>query len=399
MPEPRDHETQQEFISRCMTDSESVDTFPNQEQRAAFCFSQWQEANNNMEVETNDCKKSCGCHKSGPVLVNAEISGKAKVFTHEDKEVLSVPVVAIVEGVLNDFYVPSDEFGKFVNSWEGIPIPVDHPQVNGMHVSANLPDILSSRNIGRFHNVDIQGNKLKGEMWIFVEDAKKKGFGEVVNRLKNGEKIEVSTAYFADTENTRGKFNGTDYSGIHRNLRPDHLAILPDDVGACSVEQGCGTFQNNRKGRIMSKFDELLKALGLKANEYKDKEEEILSLIGNAEDDEEKPEDMQEEEEEEAKANEKPEANALDKESLIAVNWAKEQYKKEKSKLIGKLSANERCGFSKTELEGMEINVLEKLNDSFSADYSGRGHPIVHSAAEETPLQMQPVVMAKKEAE
>lgn len=403
MPEPRQGETQKEFLQRCMGDSESIDTFPDHEQRAAFCFSQWREAQDNMEA--NDLNTNRGCCKNTPIMANAEVTGKTKVFTHEGKQVMSIPVVAIVEGVLNDFLVPSDEFGKFVNSWEGIPIPVDHPQVNGMHVSANLPDILSSRNIGRFHNVKVDGNKLKGEMWVFVDDAKSKGFDEVVNRLEKGEKIEVSTAYFADTENTRGKFNGTDYSGIHRNLRPDHLAILPEDIGACSIEQGCGTFQNNLKGAIMSKFDKMLEVLGLKANEFKDKEQEIMSLISNVDGEEEKPEEMQEEEdmkEEEAKTNSDKKSKIgggtsnIDKDSLIAVNWAKEKYAKEKSKLVDKLTANERCAFSKEELQGMTVNVLEKLNDSFSADYSGRGFPVTHKAEEETVLEMKPVVMAKE---
>lgn len=399
MPEPKQDETQQEFLARCMEDGESISTFPDEEQRAAFCFSQWREASNNME--TNKCKPNGGCcDKCGPVLINAEIAGKTKILTHEGKQVMSVPVVAIVEGVLNDYYVPADEFGKFVNSWEGIPVPVDHPQVNGIHVSANLPDILSSRNIGRFHNVDIVDNKLKGEMWIFVDDAKSKGFSEVINRLEKGEKIEVSTAYFADTESTNGNFNGVSYSGIHRNLRPDHLAILPDDIGACSVEQGCGTFQNHQKGTIMSKFHDLLQVFGLKADEHKDKEDEVLALFGNAED-EEKEEEM----EAKAKSEDKePAANALaeaaasiDHETLIAVNWAKEKYQKEKDGLVAKLAANSRCPFSKEELSVMSVDTLEKLNGSYSADYSGRGFPVTHSVNdEEEVLEIQPVVMAKE---
>ena len=354
-------------------------------------------------MEVNKCKPNGGCcDKCGPVLINAEVSGKVKTFEHEGKRIMSVPVVAIVEGVLNDFYVPSDEFGKFVNSWEGIPVPVDHPQVNGMHVSANLPDILSSRNIGRFHNVDIVDNKLKGEMWIFVEDAKKKGFGEIINRLEKGEKIEVSTAYFADTEPTRGNHNGVEYSGIHRNLRPDHLAILPDDIGACSVEQGCGTFQNHQKGKIMSKFDDLLKVFGLKADEHKDKEEEVLALFGNAEEEEEEEVKAKAKEEEEVAAEEEeekktPAANSLDAETLLAVNWAKEKYAKEKDGLVAKLTANEKCAFSKDELKAMSIDTLEKLNSSFSADFSGRGFPVTHAVNdEEEVLEIQPVVMAKE---
>jgi hypothetical protein len=41
MPSPRSDETQSEFISRCMSDSEATLDFPDPSQRRAFCQSQW----------------------------------------------------------------------------------------------------------------------------------------------------------------------------------------------------------------------------------------------------------------------------------------------------------------------------------------------------------------------
>lgn len=41
MPSPKKGEKEQEFISRCMGSAEANDTFPRQDQRAAFCYSQW----------------------------------------------------------------------------------------------------------------------------------------------------------------------------------------------------------------------------------------------------------------------------------------------------------------------------------------------------------------------
>jgi HK97 family phage prohead protease len=41
MPTPRDDETEREFISRCMGDAEAVEDFPDQEQRAGFCYAVW----------------------------------------------------------------------------------------------------------------------------------------------------------------------------------------------------------------------------------------------------------------------------------------------------------------------------------------------------------------------
>lgn len=41
MPTPRDDETESEFISRCMGDEEALEDFPDQDQRAGFCYAVW----------------------------------------------------------------------------------------------------------------------------------------------------------------------------------------------------------------------------------------------------------------------------------------------------------------------------------------------------------------------
>lgn len=42
MPSPNKGESKSDFISRCMGDSEANSSFPDQKQRAAFCYSQWE---------------------------------------------------------------------------------------------------------------------------------------------------------------------------------------------------------------------------------------------------------------------------------------------------------------------------------------------------------------------
>ena len=43
MPEPRDDETREDFLDRCMGDDEAVSDFPDRDQRFAFCNSQWEQ--------------------------------------------------------------------------------------------------------------------------------------------------------------------------------------------------------------------------------------------------------------------------------------------------------------------------------------------------------------------
>jgi len=52
MPTPTPNEDHDEFIDRCMSDSESLQDFPNEDQRLAFCESVWEQNRSNaMDVE------------------------------------------------------------------------------------------------------------------------------------------------------------------------------------------------------------------------------------------------------------------------------------------------------------------------------------------------------------
>jgi hypothetical protein len=81
------------------------------------------------------------------------------------REFMVAPVVALVDGVMNDELVPLEEFGRFPEAWNGIPVPLGHPTVRGVYVSANRLDV---DNVGRFYNAEIEDGKLKGELWLDV---------------------------------------------------------------------------------------------------------------------------------------------------------------------------------------------------------------------------------------
>jgi hypothetical protein len=56
--------------------------------------------------------------------------------------------------------------------------------------------------------------------------------------------MEVSTGLFADCVMDKGSWNGESYEYVAQNIRADHLAILPDSDGACSVKDGAGLLVN-----------------------------------------------------------------------------------------------------------------------------------------------------------
>ena len=167
---------------------------------------------------------------------------------------LVVPVVALTEMVLQSSSsdVPelalAEEFGANPLAWNGRPIVVNHPELKGEKVSASLPDVVDKEKIGEIYNTVLDDKKLKLEAWIDLERAEELGgiISETVERLQNGEEvIEVSTGLFSNVEEKSGQFNGKEYEGVWRNVVPDHLAILSEATGACSIEDGCGAPRAN----------------------------------------------------------------------------------------------------------------------------------------------------------
>tara|TARA_Y100001951_G_scaffold66975_1_gene53971 strand:- start:103 stop:321 length:219 start_codon:yes stop_codon:yes gene_type:complete len=52
MPSPRKNEGERDFVSRCMSDDKAKNSFPDQKQRAGFCFSQWKNKNKSKSSST-----------------------------------------------------------------------------------------------------------------------------------------------------------------------------------------------------------------------------------------------------------------------------------------------------------------------------------------------------------
>ena len=169
----------------------------------------------------------------------------------EGKNHIVVPVVALVEGVHygngGPFFYPAVEIAKYVASWNGIPIPVFHPEEYGKNVSANSPSVIEERSVGRFFNAffDSDGGKLKGELWI-DEDKAKKISPDILSLIFGGRPLEVSTALWSDDDATPGTWHDEEFVATVMNFRPDHIALLPGGEGACSWADGCGVRANKQ---------------------------------------------------------------------------------------------------------------------------------------------------------
>lgn len=179
------------------------------------------------------------------------IKSKLRRVTQNGKTYLVAPLSLLVEGVLNGskgpLFYPSEEILKTYQTWDNIPIVLEHPTDNsGGPLSASHPSVWPKAGLGRIRNPQVKGDKLKGEGW-FDEERLLKIAPNIHTAILNGEKIEVSTGLFTDNVEEQGNHRGIEYNSVARNHRPDHLAILQTTIGACSVNDGCGVFNSKKK--------------------------------------------------------------------------------------------------------------------------------------------------------
>lgn len=174
--------------------------------------------------------------------------GRVRREAFNGRSYLVADAALIVPGVLNGsdgaLYYSSEEVSKDPSLWNGMPIVVYHPTRNGRNVSARDPEILKAQGVGNVYRAKYDG-KLKAEAW-FDEEATLRVDRRVHDALISRQPLELSTGLFLDQEKAKpfSVYNGRSYDFTAKNYRPDHLAILPDQVGACSVKDGCGILVN-----------------------------------------------------------------------------------------------------------------------------------------------------------
>lgn len=161
-----------------------------------------------------------------------------------------VPVVMMVEGVHNGSggrtFHSSQELSNSVELWQNAPVTIHHPVIGDEFVSVHEDGIEEQYVVGYVSEAVMKDNKLTATLKLNCEKLNQLS-PETVQAIQNGNIMEVSIGVFTDTEEKEGEWNGETYERIAHNHRPDHLALLPGEVGACSVKDGCGLRVNNNK--------------------------------------------------------------------------------------------------------------------------------------------------------
>jgi hypothetical protein len=181
--------------------------------------------------------------------VTTNTSGRVRKEYRDGREWYVAPMTMIVPGVLpgskGPLFYPSDEIEKNPSDWNGVPITIYHPTENGVNVSARSPRIMESQGVGYVYHTRTKKGKLQAEGWF---DAKKtrQVDSRVADALEDGRELELSTGLFTtnDPAEDGASYKSRPYTHIARNYKPDHLAVLPDQKGACSIADGCGVLVN-----------------------------------------------------------------------------------------------------------------------------------------------------------
>jgi len=160
---------------------------------------------------------------------------------------------AVDDIVMNSVLYPADQLAAGVSTMEGRPAPAGHPKnAAGQAISALNGDALLTSYIGAVCvNARHEGGRSLVDIKVNESQAKAHPDGaKLVERLDaaisgaNADPIHVSTGLYFEPIATNGEAGGKKYQRIATNLRYDHLAILLNERGAGTPEDGVGMFLN-----------------------------------------------------------------------------------------------------------------------------------------------------------
>ena len=148
--------------------------------------------------------------------------------------------------IMNRVLYPAAEIAKGYKTLNNRPAPLGHPRVGDWNVSANDPEGINRHWCGAW-NADsdrvLEGNgkyRIHHNIYLDIEKAKESDNGRrVLNAFEKGDQIHTSVGVMCNAEWSR---DNEDYDWIARNIAIDHNAILLDQRGAATPDEGVGVF-------------------------------------------------------------------------------------------------------------------------------------------------------------
>lgn len=163
--------------------------------------------------------------------------------------------------VMNGGLYSTEERNKSFETLNRTPVTVEHPEIDGVFVSANDPEIDFDFRFGAFNeNARItDDNRVALDKVINVQKALKTDKGKrLLDRIKEVETndqarpIHTSVGVFLEAEEVELATNdrGQEYTWVAKDMFFDHDAILLDSVGASTPDQGTGIGVNKENIKV-----------------------------------------------------------------------------------------------------------------------------------------------------
>lgn len=161
---------------------------------------------------------------------------------------------AVDDIVMNSVLYPAEQLAAGAATLESKPAPAGHPKnAAGQAISALNGEAMLTSYIGAVcRNARHEGGRTLVDIVVNEKQAMAHPDGaKLVERLDaaisgtNADPIHVSTGLYFEPISTNGEVGGKKYQRIATNLRYDHLAILLNERGAGTPEDGVGMFLND----------------------------------------------------------------------------------------------------------------------------------------------------------
>jgi hypothetical protein len=171
-------------------------------------------------------------------------TAKVRKEKRNGRDVIIVPSATLPDDiVMNGIRYKADEIAKSFSTLNKTPAPYGHPRINGKFVSARDPEGINLGWIGAHNeNARQENGRVFLDKVIDVEVANRTEDGKaVLAAIEAGEPVHTSTGLLCELEPVEGE------EGVRanaRNLYFDHDAILLNEEGAATPEQGVGMLVN-----------------------------------------------------------------------------------------------------------------------------------------------------------
>ena len=143
--------------------------------------------------------------------------------------------------VMNEIRYPAAEIAKSFNTLEGTPAPMGHPIVRGQYVGVGHSEAYPFISGAINRNVKRVDGAVTLEKWIDKEYASR-NHPSLIEAINKKQPIHTSTGLTLERIEVA---NGAGYKYEAHNMLFDHDAILLNEVGAATPEQGVGVFVNS----------------------------------------------------------------------------------------------------------------------------------------------------------